>query len=492
MTAGDVRARAPEPRRLPLFRGDAAEAPDQPLEQAARELSWFSAWWRTAVPGALLLLVYFLAYELLERTILADASLDTLHALHIARGSGAAILLATWAFVRTRTLRRAVETALKGNVVELERQVERRTRDLEEARAFNELLFNSLRDRIVVLDSAGLVVKANKVALDHEARLLGRSCLDLNVACAEGGGCLAMRACQSGSSTGGLRTDTAGRIWDIVSIPMPAPESATRGASESVRSKGESSSPSNWVIEVGRDVTQERSLKAQLLHQEKMAGLGALTAGFAHDLGNPLASLSSELELLETEDDVTRFRASLDVLRRHVDRISRTLREMVDFARRRRDEVSDVSIPSVVADTARLVCHDSRWKRVTLDIEVPPDLPAVRMVEDHLVLVFLNLMLNAADAMPQGGRLTVTAHATPGRVVVRFRDTGVGMTEEVLRNALRPMFTTKHAGGTGLGLSVSADVVKAVGGTLTLTSAPNEGTEVTVTLPRAQADEPHG
>jgi len=227
-------------------------------------------------------------------------------------------------------------------------------------------------------------------------------------------------------------------------------------------------------------------LEALVRHQEKMAGLGMLTAGFAHDLGNPLASLSTELELLEGETDLAQVHDSLAVLGKHVARMSRTLREMVDFARRRRDEVADVSIAAAVSDSARLVHHDPRWRKVDLRIELPNDLPAVHMVEDHLVLVLVNLMLNAADAMPSGGVLNVTAtcSARGDDVVLRIRDTGTGMTPEVLARAKAPLFTTKGATrGTGLGLAVSDGIVRSVGGTLELTSAPGAGTEVAIRLP---------
>jgi signal transduction histidine kinase len=226
--------------------------------------------------------------------------------------------------------------------------------------------------------------------------------------------------------------------------------------------------------------------EAEARHQEKMASLGLFAGGIAHDLGNPLASLSSELELLEGEDDLARVRESLDVLRRHVARISRTLREMVEFARRRRDQVADVSIAAAVDDSARLVRHHPRWRQIALVREIPADLPAIRMVEDHLVMVLVNLMINAADAMPEGGALTVTARAIDGSVELAVRDTGVGMTAEVREKAMTPLFTTKgDRRGSGLGLSVCRSVIKEVGGDIRLESAPGEGTRVVISLPRS-------
>jgi len=345
-------------------------------------------------------------------------------------------MLGTWSFLRIRSARLLSDAGTQEHMIRLEARVRERTRELEEARAFTELLFNSLRERIVVVDHQGHTVKANRVAED-------------------------------------AAVDAPGRVWELESIPVP-----------------DKNGGPGFVLEVGRDVTQQKNLEAQVRHQEKMAGLGMLTAGFAHDLGNPLASLSTELELLEGEEDVTHLRESLGVLRNQVGRMSRTLREMVDFARRRRDEVSDVSIAAAVADSARLVRHDPRWKKVELRVIAPNDLRSVHMVEDHLVLVLVNLMLNAADAMPGGGVLTVTARALGSNIELRVRDEGTGMTPDVLARAKSPLFTTKGAArGTGLGLAVCDGIVRAVGGTLDITSAAGAGTEVVIVLPaRASSD----
>ncbi|MFO0661364.1 MAG: ATP-binding protein [Polyangiaceae bacterium] len=456
-----------------------ASSRESPLGAAARSVAWPSIWWRTAAPGTLFLLAYFAAYEVFERLVLDDAPHSTLHLLHIVRGTGAAILLATWAFYSVNKLRARVEHALANHVRLLESHVKARTHELEDAQNFTELLFDSLRERIMVVDQAGVVVKANRVALTNAGReLVGQRCIDVFRACQSHGGCAATCAfhtSREGSIETKIRPDNQGRLWEVETIPVQDKTGTVR-----------------LMLEVGRDITQQKSLEAQLLHQEKMAGLGVLTAGFAHDLGNPLASLSSELELLEDEQDVKRLRASLSVLREHVARINRTLREMVDFARRRRDELAEVSMASVIHDATRLVCHDRRWKRVDLLIEIPVALPMVRIVEDHLLLVLINLMLNAADAMPDGGQLSIRGSTKGKNVVLSVRDTGVGMSADVLRQATKPLFTTKDKNsGTGLGLSVSNDVISAAGGTLTLDSVLGEGTEVTITLPAVELGDIH-
>jgi signal transduction histidine kinase len=422
------------------------------LPPLARGRFWRDLWYRTAVAGALIVVSVFTAYEIVERVVLHDASYATLHQLHILRGMSSSFLLATWAFLSIRRARMECDAKLEDDLRGLERAVSERTRDLEEARAFTELLFDSLRERIVVTDPDGRVIKSNRATLTPPGS----------------------RGTESPAIV--TRADADGRVWEIETIAVP---NAARRA--------------HVTVEVGRDVTERQALEAQLRHQEKMASLGLLAGGIAHDLGNPLASLSSELELLEGEDDVERVRESLDVLRRHVGRISRTLREMVEFARRRRDEVTLVSIASAVDDSARLVCHDPRWRKIELVLDIPHDLPAISMVEDHLVMVLVNLMLNAADAMPDGGKLLVSARASGEMVELRTRDTGLGMTAEVLAKAMTPLFTTKgERRGTGLGLSICRSVIQGVGGDVRIESEPSRGTSVIITLPHAEGGARHG
>lgn len=460
---------------LPVLPPHTLELDRGPIElPTPRAPSWTLLWLRTVISGTALLLVIFGGYELIERAWVAEAYPGALYYLHIARGMGAAILIGTWSFYVAMRTRRYYDRVLTANITGLERLVTERTTELERSQEFTEHLFDSLRDRVIVTDRAGRVVKANRVAREAApAELSGRVCADVFRECA--GNCQA-QAVLSGrcASQHGIRRDLeGGRVWAIDTYPVP-----------------DASGEPELVLEVGRDVTDEKRLEAQLRHQEKMASLGVLAAGIAHDIGNPLASLSSELEMVETEDDAEAVQDSLGVLRTHVDRISRTLREMVDFARRRGEETSDVSVTNAVDDCLRLVRHDQRMRNVTLVTDVPHDLPPVHMVEDHLVMVLVNLVLNALDAMPDGGTLSVRASLEGDDVVIGIRDDGVGMSRDVLEHVFEPCFTTKAGrGGTGLGMTVSDSVIRAVGGRMTLESQPGQGTTVTLKMPvHASAD----
>lgn len=449
--------------RLPIL--DAVDDPER-----FPELSWRSIGLRVFGVGMLLLVAYFGAYELAERMLLDGASESFIHRLHIARGVGGALLLAGWSFRASVLARRHADREFARRASQLRAEVERQTRALVQSRAFTESLFDSLRDRILVTDASGRVVKANATARAAAGCALeGRVCADVFRECAsECTSRLAAARQTPSSSPLVVRDPRSGRVWAIESYPMRF------GAP-------------GLVLEVARDVTEEKRLEALVRHQEKMASLGVLAAGIAHDIGNPLASILSELELLEDEDDLDRVRESLEVLRSHVDRIARTLREMVDFARRRDDRGGCVDVGAAIRDALRLLRHDARTRDVSIVEDVADGLPAVSLPEDHLVLVLVNLVLNALDAIEGAGTVAIEASVTEsGGVRIRVRDDGCGMDPEVSARAAEPLFTTRAGrGGTGLGLTVSLSTIQEAGGTMAIESAPGCGTEVTIELPAA-------
>ena len=176
----------------------------------------------------------------------------------------------------------------------------------------------------------------------------------------------------------------------------------------------------------------------------------------------------------------------------HLGRLQRTLRELVDLARRRRDEASMVSVRTVVDSALRLISHDRRMRKIKLKTHSDPETPAVFMVEDHLTQVVMNLVINSLDAMPEGGDLNVDICAVDDEVALRIHDSGIGMDRGTLKRCKEALFTTKEPGkGTGLGLSICKDILSAVGGGLELHSAPDRGTTVVVTIPGSTSEGDH-
>ena len=240
----------------------------------------------------------------------------------------------------------------------------------------------------------------------------------------------------------------------------------------------------------GPERTQELELiHAQLMHQEKMAALGTLAAGMAHEIGNPLASMSSELELLERMWDPDEAKASLPVLRDQVRRMSKLLRELVDFGRRPTDDLVFFDPAALLHDAARLLRHDPRGKGVTVEVDATPGTVELHTSRDRLMQVLVNLGINAFDALDGTGHVTYRLDVRPDAVRLEVSDDGPGLSEDIAGKGFEPFFTTKPPGeGTGLGLFVSERIVEGLGGRLELCDT-DAGTTFSIWLPRESADE---
>ncbi len=244
------------------------------------------------------------------------------------------------------------------------------------------------------------------------------------------------------------------------------------------------------VVGVERDVTAQRELEVQLAASDRLASVGMIAAGVAHEINNPLAALIANLELLHQElKDVRRF-SELDDAREAASRLRAIVADISVFSRPHAEENTAVDLAGVLESSARVAATETRHV-ATVHIE-PLDVPPVLGNTARLGQLFLNLLVNAAQAMPEGdaskNEIRVRAYVEPNdaRVVVEVKDTGVGMSPEVLRRMRDPFFTTKPVGrGTGLGLSICQRIVDALGGELTAESALGSGTTFRVALPVA-------
>ncbi len=412
---------------------------------------------RVAGGAFLCVLLAFLVFEGVEEALAPDDS--TAHALHYVRGISASLLTAlVVGLVTHRNERR--------RAAQLEEEVERRTREAEEARSFLQVVVDTTPAALLVLDRGRRVVRANRTAETvHGVPPVGRTCHELIAG--RGDPCPGCGLAAGPGSPPQCHTDTrTGEMLSVESHPLRLPDGQ------------------DGVLLVEQVVTEQRKLQARLLHQEKMAAFGLLAAGVAHEMGNPLSSIEAQLQLLEPKDLPPEAAPVVATVRQEVSRLGRILRELVDFARRRRDEATLVSVQSVVSDALRLLRHDRRMRAIEVREDFDPETPPVFVVEDHLMQVVLNLLLNALDAMPAGGTLRIEVGTAGGQVALRVRDTGSGMDRSVLARCFEPLFTTKEPGrGTGLGLSISRDIARAAGGDIELHSAPGRGTTAVVTLP---------
>jgi len=223
-----------------------------------------------------------------------------------------------------------------------------------------------------------------------------------------------------------------------------------------------------------------------------MAAVGTLTAGVAHELNNPLNNISLTTEaIIDAYDDYPREQQlkMLEDILTQVERASATVRNLLDFTRVEKPVFVPVSLHQVVQECTRLLANEARIADVELEIDVGPDLPAVLGNPRDLQQVFLNLFLNAIQAMPEGGTITARGvEAGSGEVRVDVTDTGQGIPEENLASIFDPFFTTKEVGtGTGLGLTVTYGIVEKHHGRLLVESEVGTGTTFSCFLPRAEA-----
>jgi two-component system, NtrC family, sensor kinase len=242
------------------------------------------------------------------------------------------------------------------------------------------------------------------------------------------------------------------------------------------------------------DVTARIQLEEQLQHSEKMASIGLLAAGVAHEVNTPLAGISSYAQMLRHQVAADDPKAELlEKIERQTFRASKIINNLLNFSRSGSAELEALDVNKLLSDVLSLVEHQLVRAHVKLRLELLPDLPHVRGNENRLQQVFFNLILNARDAMPSGGWLTLSTWADEDVVVVEVGDTGHGIAKEHIKRIYDPFFTTKRMGrGTGLGLAVSYGILQEHGGAIYVDSAPGKGTTFRVALPSLAAREAAG
>jgi two-component system sensor histidine kinase HydH len=232
-----------------------------------------------------------------------------------------------------------------------------------------------------------------------------------------------------------------------------------------------------------QDLSQVKRLERDLRRSERLAALGKMAAGVAHELRNPLSSIKGLALVLKSKfsndnDD----RETADILVQEVERLNRSISELLDYARPQKLQKVDVDLHNLLNKGVSLLCIDAEAAGVQMVTDFPTTLPMVQADEDKLNQVFLNLFLNSIQAMESGGTLTVSTLKTENSIKVIVTDTGCGIEEKNLGRVFDPYFTSKPE-GTGLGMAMSAKIVEEHGGSITLESFVNQGTSVTVEIP---------
>ena len=244
---------------------------------------------------------------------------------------------------------------------------------------------------------------------------------------------------------------------------------------------------------VHRDITGQKSLEQQLIHAQKMESIGMLAAGLAHEVGNPLTSISSLVQVIQrtTADDFTQDK--LELIKSQINRISKIIRDLVDFSRRSSYEVQLTDVNKCIKDSVEIVRIGKKSKGISFGVDFAESIPQLPLVPDQIEQVFINILINAVDAIHArpdapgrvaGGSIVVASEVSNEHLVVTIRDNGKGISEDSRPKIFEPFYTTKKVGeGTGLGLWVSYGIIKSFQGTIQVDSVEGEGTTFTISFP---------
>ncbi len=243
------------------------------------------------------------------------------------------------------------------------------------------------------------------------------------------------------------------------------------------------------------NVTEKEKLRTKLAEYEKLSALSQLALGAAHEINNPLLGISSFLEILQEETTDPRKKQQIEVVLENVYRISQTIRGLLDFARPAPPRFTRVNLNQVIEETLAFLAHQPIFKKVRIEQRLYPQLPPITADLNQIRQILTNIFINAAQAMPDGGVLSVSTAKVKFEdfVQVEIADTGIGISPEDLKRIFDPFFTTKKTQGTGLGLSISLSYIKNHNGDIQVRSQPGKGTTVIITLPiRQKGRRPEG
>ena len=359
-------------------------------------------------------------------------------------------------------------------IAELESLATRR--EFDAAPGFFQSVLDGIQDAIKIVDPEFRIVYANKASETRSGKgmpeLIGKACYrefyHIEGPCAF---CHTKNAFQTGlkdvTQYQAAGKDGQMQYFELTSFPIKDDRGRVR-----------------YVIEITKDVTDRKRLEQQLLHTERLASMGTLASSLAHEINNPLSVILGFTQDLLTEIDAGDERsASLKIIEAEAIRCGRVLQRLLHFARAHPPEMSEVELEKVLQSVATLIRPQAKKSGVEVRLKLPKLLPVLQGDPHQLEQLFLNLVLNALQAMPGGGKLSLQAEPEKGQLRTVVADTGSGIDPADLPRVFDPFFSRKGEAGTGLGLAICQRIVAAHGGTITLESEPGKGTRAVVMFP---------
>jgi two-component system, NtrC family, sensor kinase len=364
-------------------------------------------------------------------------------------------------------------------------------------KAFLETIINGIQDHIMVIDLDYRVVDANRALLETVGRsrheVVGKHCYSvshhLKGPCADPDHpCPLKDAVATGKAASAVHVhfDKEGRerYYQIVCHPVYDENGRIR-----------------QVVDLARDITQEILARNQALHDDKMTSLGKLSASVVHEINNPLTGILNFVKLMQSmladgdpsREELADMRQYLSIVYDETNRISSTLCNLLAFSRKTKQQFETVNLNSEITETISLIGNQLRLQNIICKLNLAEPLHPVLADKGQIKQILVNLILNAQEAMPQGGTLTLETKNRSEEVLLRIADTGKGIPTENLSKIFEPFFTTKKTcSGAGLGLSVVYGIVRDHKGIIKVDSVPGQGTTFTISLPALLSGEKHG
>jgi len=349
-----------------------------------------------------------------------------------------------------------------------------RAQELERLKDYSENIIESLTVGVVVLDQKGRVTGWNRVLEETFARKKEETIGDT---------LSHILGPENFAAIFPPDTQQDFHLLSEISMDMPSGEKRIFDIAKTPLLDN-SLNPYGTII-VFEDITEKIRLQQQLVTSEKLASIGLLSAGVAHEINTPLTGISSYVQMLQKKISDTHFSQILEKIEAQTDRVSRIIKNLLNFARNPSDfSFYRVSLKESLQEIMSLI----DYKLKTMNIVLELDLAAVKPIwgqGERLQQVFINIILNALDAMPQGGTLKLSLAETATQALIKITDTGTGIKERHLPHIFDPFFTTKGLGkGTGLGLSISYAIIKEHEGQITVASEAGKGTSFTIAIPK--------
>lgn len=406
--------------------------------------------------------IVFGAFEIIDQTILTETSQKTMRWLYFSRGVFVSLVLMVWAAWTVYNYREYYEDQLEATKL--------RFRDIIEHSA----------EAIISLDNDGVITSWNRGAEDifgwHRDDIIGKPITKIVPA-------ELVKKQELECIDFGMKYKGSVQNYETERLTKSGEKKLVNLTASYIRNENDEIVGRSHIL---RDLTEVKMRKEQIQQSERLATVGHMAAGVAHEVGNPLTAISSLVQICQRKTDDEFIQDQLKKVRDNIQRIDKIVRDLVDFSRPSSMQKEDVQVNEIIKSAVGLLEHDARCRDVNFVCNLAGDLPPISCVPDQIHQVLVNLLLNAVDAMKDTAnqKVTISTSKDNSSIKLAVADVGEGIKEEHQSRIFEPFFTTKEVGsGTGLGLAVSHGIINKMNGSIWVESEYGEGTTFFITLP---------